>query len=343
MRIGLLTGGGDCSGLNAAIRAVVRSAEVEGHHVYGLLSGWKGLLEGKGRPIRLADTAGLLSLGGTILGSSRVNPLKVPNGLSLCLKTFAKHKLDGLIVIGGEGTLKIAHELSKAGLPLVVIPKTIDNDTFGTEATIGFDTAVQVAVDAIDRLHTTAESHKRVMIVEVMGRHAGWIAACAGIAGGADAVLVPEEIFELNELIRIMKSRAQRGKGYSIFVVSEDARIRLPGGKILRTPVQHDEYGDVKLGGIGDVLAREIRRRTDSEVRVTVLGHIQRGGVPTASDRILATRLGVAAVEMVLKKKFGRMVVLRGTKIDSIPLGDSAGSTKYLDPTLLKVARVFFG
>lgn len=343
MRIGLLTGGGDCSGLNAAIRAVVRAAEGKGHKIIGILSGWKGLVEGLTHPIGISETSGLLPLGGTILGSSRTNPFKVKGGLTRCLKNFKKARLDALIVIGGEGTLKIAAALSEKGMPIVLIPKTIDNDTVGTDATIGFDTAVQVAVDAIDRLHTTADSHRRVMIVEVMGRHAGWIAACAGIAGGADAVLVPEEIFELSELIRIMKSRARRGKGYSIFVVSEDARIRLPSGKILRTPVQHDEYGDVKLGGIGDILAREIRRRADSEVRVTVLGHIQRGGVPTAGDRILATRLGVAAVEMVLKKEFGRMAVLRGTQIASIPLNASAGATKHLDPALLKVARVFFG
>ncbi len=343
MRIGLLTGGGDCSGLNAAIRAVVRAADRKGHKVVGLLFGWKGLLERSYRPVGLSDTSGLLSLGGTILGSSRVNPLKVRNGLKRCLENFRKTRLKALVVIGGEGTLKIAAALSEKGLPLVVIPKTIDNDTFGTDATIGFDTAVQVAVDAIDRLHTTAESHRRVMIVEVMGRHAGWIAACAGIAGGADAVLVPEEVFELRELLEIIKTRGRRGRGYSIFVVSEDARIRLPGGKILRTPVRHDEYGDVKLGGIGELLAREIRRRTGSEVRVTVLGHVQRGGPPTASDRILATRLGVTAVDMVLKKEFGRMAVLRGSRIASIPLEHAAGVTKRLDPALLRVARVFFG
>lgn len=342
MRIGLLTGGGDCSGLNAAIRAVVRSAEAKGHHVFGLLSGWKGLLEGKGRPIRLADTAGLLSLGGTILGSSRVNPLKVQNGLSLCLRNFRKHKLDSLIVIGGEGTLKIAHELSKGGLPLVVIPKTIDNDTYGTEATIGFDTAVQVAVDAIDRLHTTAESHKRIMIVEVMGRHAGWIALHAGLAGGADAILIPEEVFLFRDLLQIVRTRAKRGRGYSIFVVSEDAKIRL-NGQILQTPTQHDEYGDVKLGGIGDALASELRKHTDSEVRVTVLGHVQRGGTPTAADRLLATRLGVAAVSMVLKKDFGKLAVLRGGEIRSIPLSRSSGRTKNVPKRFSRMSRFFFG
>lgn len=338
-----MTGGGDCSGLNASIRAVVRAADRKGHEVVGVLSGWQGLLQGKTRRLSIQETSGLLSLGGTILGSSRVNPFKVRGGLARCLANFRKARLSALIVIGGEGTLKIARALSDKGLPLVVIPKTIDNDTAGTDATIGFDTAVQVAVDAVDRLHTTAESHRRVMIVEVMGRHAGWIAACAGIAGGADAVLVPEEVFAFRELLQIIRSRARRGRGYSIFVVSEDARIRLPGGRVLRTPVRHDEYGDVKLGGIGELLAREIRKRTGAEVRVTVLGHVQRGGTPTASDRILATRLGVAAVEMVLKKEFGRMACLRGTKIASIPLKDAAGATKRLDPALLRVARVFFG
>ncbi|HEX5036158.1 MAG TPA: ATP-dependent 6-phosphofructokinase [bacterium] len=343
MRIGILTGGGDCSGLNAAIRAVVRAADKDGHRVYGILSGWKGLLKGEGRWLRVEETAGLLSLGGTILGSSRVNPLKVRGGLKLCLRNFRKAKLNALIVVGGEGTLKIADALSRAGLPLVVIPKTIDNDTAGTDATIGFDTAVQVATDAIDRLHTTAESHDRVMIVEVMGRHAGWIATYAGLAGGADAILIPEEIFEFKDLMGILKKRAKRGRHYSIFVVSEDARIRLASGKILRTPLQHDEYGDVKLGGIGEMLAKEIRKSTGAEVRVTVLGHVQRGGTPTAGDRVLATRLGIAAVHFVEKRQFGRMAVAHGAEIVSIPISESAGQTKRVPPRIAKLGRVFFG
>lgn len=342
MRIGLLTGGGDCSGLNAAIRAVVRTAEQKGHKVFGIAAGWKGLLEGIYRRINLSETSGLLPLGGTILGSSRINPFRIRNGLKRCLANYKKWKLNGLIVIGGEGTLKIADALSRAGLPIVVIPKTIDNDTFGTDVTIGFDTAVQVATDAIDRLHTTAESHRRIMIVEVMGRHAGWIATYAGLAGGADAILIPEEVFEFGDLLRILKKRDRRGRPYSIFVVAEDAKIRLPNGKILRTPLRHDEYGDVKLGGIGELLARELRKRTDSEVRVTVLGHIQRGGTPTAADRVLATRLGVAAVEMAEKKEFGRMAVLQGNRIASLPIAESAKYTKPVDPETSRLCRIFF-
>jgi ATP-dependent phosphofructokinase / diphosphate-dependent phosphofructokinase len=342
MKFAILTGGGDCSGLNAAIRAVVRAADSKGHRVYGIPSGWKGLLEGTFRPIAPGQTSGLLPLGGTILGSSRVNPFKVRKGLERCLANFRKARLTALIVVGGEGTIKIAAALSEKGLPVVLIPKTIDNDTYGTDLTIGFDTAVQVATDAIDRLHTTAESHDRVMIVEVMGRHAGWIAMYAGLAGGADAILIPEEVFEFQDLLSILKKRAKRGRRYSIFVVSEDARIRLPSGKILRTPLQHDEYGDVKLGGIGELLAKEIRQKTGSEVRVTVLGHVQRGGTPTASDRVLATRLGIAAVELAEKRQFGRMAVASGAEIASIPLADSAGHTKRVPPRIARLGRVFF-
>lgn len=343
MKIAVLTGGGDCPGLNAAIRAVVRSAVVSGDRVFGIREGWKGLLEGNLIPLNLDKASGILPLGGTILGSSRVNPLKVRGGMKRSIATFTRHRLDALISIGGEGTLKIAHAFSEAGLPIVCIPKTIDNDTWGTDYTIGFDTAVQVATDAIDRLHTTAESHQRVMIIEVMGRHAGWIATYAGIAGGADAILIPEEPFPMVELRRIIRRRARRGRGFSIFVVSEDARISLEGGKILKTPIRHDEYGDIKLGGIGELLAKALRRRTDSEVRVTVLGHIQRGGTPTAFDRILATRLGVFAVDLVKKKKFGSLAVLKGNKIEAIPIGHSAGRLKRLDPEIAAVARLFYG
>jgi len=343
MKLGLLTGGGDCPGLNAAIRAVVRTAVQSGLKVVGIQEGWKGLLEGLTRPLNLEATSGLLPLGGTILGSSRVNPLKVKGGVERSLKHFQKRNLGALIAIGGEGTLRVAAEFSKKGMPIVCIPKTIDNDTWGTESSIGFDTAVQIATDAIDRLQTTAESHHRVMIVEVMGRHAGWIATCSGIAGGADAVLIPEEPFALKDLIRIIQKRAARKKHFSIFVVAEDAKILRENKKILKTPVHHDEYGDVKLGGIGELLAAELRRKTDSEVRVTVLGHIQRGGTPTAFDRVLATRLGVKAVELVKKQQFGRMVVLRGNQILSIPIASAAGKLKTVDLEIARVAKVFFG
>jgi 6-phosphofructokinase 1 len=256
---------------------------------------------------------------------------------------FKRQRFDALIAVGGEGTLRVAAAFSKRGMPVVCIPKTIDNDTWGTDSSIGFDTAVQVAAEAIDRLQTTAESHRRVMIVEVMGRHAGWIAACAGIAGGADAVLIPEKPFPLSELLRIIRRRARRKKYFSIFVVAEDAKIVLPGGRTLKTPLKHDEYGDVKLGGIGDLIGRELQRRTDLEVRVTVLGHVQRGGTPTAFDRILATRLGVYAVKLVRERRFGLMAALRGSRIESIPIQEAAGKVKTVDPEIDEVARVFFG
>ena len=343
VRIGLLTGGGDCPGLNAAIRAVVRAADRYGHRVIGIREGWQGLFTRDVRPLTAKDTTGILAQGGTILGGSRDNPLKYRRGLQICLKNFRQLKLNAVISIGGEGTLKLADVFSKAGMPVVCVPKTIDNDTWGTDVTIGFDTAVQVATDAIDRLHTTAESHDRVMIVEVMGRHAGWIAAMAGIAGGADAILVPEEPFDLFELLKIIRVRAKRGRHFTIAVVSEDARIRLTNGRILKTPLRHDEYGDVKLGGIGETLARELRSRKVPDVRVTVLGHLQRGGTPTAADRVLATRLGAFAVELVHEKKFGMMASLKDNKIQAVSMADTAGKLKTIDPALLRIARIFFG
>ena len=343
MKLALLTGGGDCPGLNAAIRAVVRAALHSNIKIVGIQEGWKGLLKGLIQPLDAESTSGLLPLGGTILGSSRINPLKVKGGIRRSIRHFKHHQFNALIAVGGEGTLRVAAEFSKAGMPIVCIPKTIDNDTWGTDSSIGFDTAVQIATDAIDRLQTTAESHHRVMIVEVMGRHAGWIATCSGIAGGADAVLIPEEPFPLKELLAIIRKRAARKKYFSLFVVAEDAKILMQNKKILKTPLHHDEYGDVKLGGIGELLAGELRRKTDSEVRVTVLGHIQRGGSPTAFDRILATRLGVKAVELVKKQQFGRMVVLRGSQIQSIPIASAAGKLKTVDPEIVQVAKVFFG
>jgi len=343
MRIGVLTGGGDCPGLNAAIRAIVRAADAHRYHVLGIREGWYGLLTADVQPLTVETTRGLLSMGGTILGGSRRNPLKVRGGLKTCLRNFRKLGLSAIISIGGEGTLNLAYQFSQKGLPVVCVPKTIDNDTWGTDTTIGFDTAVQIATDAIDRLQTTAESHDRVMIVEVMGRHAGWIATYAGIAGGADAILTPEEVFDLTELLRIIHLRARRKRRFSLFVVSEDAKIRLENNKILKTPLKHDEYGDVKLGGIGELLARELRKRKIPDVRVSVLGHIQRGGTPTAFDRILATRLGVHAVELVREKKFGTLSVFRGNRIQAIPIQDAAGKLKTVSPELVRVARVFFG
>src|SRR3989338_10436297 len=270
MKIAILTGGGDCPGLNAAIRAVVRKAVGLGDRVFGIEQGWKGLLEGRIRPLSIRDTSGILALGGTILGSSRVNPLKVRGGVARSVRLLHRKKFDTLIAVGGEGTIRVAHAFGEAGVPVICIPKTIDNDVWGTDATIGFDTAVQIATEAIDRLHTTAEAHRRVMIVEVMGRHTGWIAAYAGIAGGAEAVLIPEDGFKSDKLCKILQ-RSGKKRGFGIIVVAEDAKIILESRKILRTPVNQDEYGDVKLGGIGELLAQELRKRISSEIRVTVL------------------------------------------------------------------------
>ncbi len=342
MRIGVLTGGGDCPGLNAAIRAVVRAAVRHHHQVIGIREGWYGLVTQDVQPLTVESTRGLLAVGGTLLGGSRRNPLKLRGGLKTLLKNAKKLNLDVIISIGGEGTLKIAARVSESGFPVICVPKTIDNDTWGTDTTIGFNTAVQIATEAIDRLQTTAESHNRVMIVEVMGRHAGWIATYAGIAGGADAILIPEEIFDMSDLLRIIRIRARRGRHFSLFVVSEDAKIRLENGRILKTPLKHDEYGDVKVGGIGELLARELRKRKIPDVRVSVLGHIQRGGTPTAFDRILATRLGVFAVELVSERKFGTLAVLKGNHVKAIPIEDAAGRLRTVDPEIVRIARVFF-
>ncbi|MBF0493000.1 MAG: 6-phosphofructokinase [Deltaproteobacteria bacterium] len=343
MKIAVLTGGGDCPGLNAAIRAIAKSAWAEGDEVHGILEGWAGLAKRKSILLSHKKISGLLTLGGTILGTARINPLKSEKSIQAAEKYFREQKFDALLSIGGEGTLQIAAEFYRRGMPVICIPKTIDNDTWGTDYSIGFDTAVQIATEAIDRLHTTAESHQRVMIVEVMGRHAGWIALYSGIAGGADAILIPEKVFPIIRLCDIVKARAKRGRKFSIFVVSEDAKIELEGKKILETPSTRDEYGDIKLGGIGEALATELRRRSNSEVRVTVLGHVQRGGTPTAFDRILATRLGVKAVELARKKDFGKLVVLSGNEIQTLPIQKSAGKVKQVDAELQKVAEVFFG
>ncbi|MBI1910029.1 MAG: 6-phosphofructokinase [Deltaproteobacteria bacterium] len=346
MKLGVLTGGGDCPGLNAAIRAVVRRAVSLNIGIDGILEGWKGLLTSHFRPLDIASVSGILPMGGTILGTTRINPLKTPEMKRKVIENFRRSPLDGVLAIGGEGTMRVSYAFHKAGIPTIGIPKTIDNDLWGTDVTIGFDTAVQIATDAIDRLHTTAESHHRVMIVEVMGRHTGWIAACAGIAGGGDAILIPEVPFSLNHLIRLLKQRASRGKNFSIIVVSEDARLYEGVGrkkKILKTPTKKDEYGDIKLGGIGMLLARELQKRTSFEIRVTELGHVQRGGTPTAYDRILATRLGVEAVNLAHSGKFGRMVGIQGNKIISLPLQQVVKKIKTVDPAFYKLAEVFFG
>jgi len=308
--------------------------------------GFHGLYEGKMSRLKPIEVSGIIARGGTILGTSRFNPLKDSHAAKKIKQQLKRRHIDVLINIGGEGTMRLSHELDRLGIPCIGVPKTIDNDVWGTDYTFGFDTAVSIATEAIDRLHTNAESHNRVMIVEVMGRHAGWIATYAGIAGGADAILIPEKVFTLSRLIGIIRKRERIGKRFSIIVVSEDARILADIGRakaeMLQTPMHHDEYGNLKLGGISQLLERELRRHLDMEIRSTVLGYIQRGGSPTAHDRVLASRLGVAAVELAMQRRFGRMVALQGKKITSLPLSQVVKKLKCVDDAIYRVGEVFF-
>jgi len=342
MRVGVLTGGGDCPGLNAVIRAVVRKGERHYRdELVGFRDGWKGVLEGDTMPLDVERCRGILPRGGTILGSSRTNPYKVEGGPDRVKKTLAELAVDALIAIGGEDTLGVAHKLSGDGVQVVGVPKTIDNDLSATEVTFGFDTAVQIATDAIDRLHTTAESHDRVLVCEVMGRHAGWIATYAGIAGGAAEVLVPEVEFDIDEVCEFLKRRHEKGRYASIVVVAEGAKPK--EGTLALQSGEVDAFGHVRLGGIGNILAEEIEKRTGFETRVTVLGHVQRGGTPTAFDRVLATRFGVDAIDAVHDGDFGHMVALQAGRIVRVPLADAVGELKTVDPELVGVAQVFFG
>ena len=341
MRIGILTGGGDCPGLNPVIRAVVRKAMNDGFEVIGIKNGWKGLIENDTITLNLDSISGILPKGGTILGTSRTNPYKKEGGLEKVKANFKALDLCALIAVGGEDTLGVATKLVKEGLNVVGVPKTIDNDLSATDYTFGFDTALNIATECIDRLHTTAESHHRIMVAEVMGRHAGWIALEAGIAGGADVVLIPEFPIDIEEVCALIKKRHQRGKTFSIVVVSEGARFK--EGTMVLQEQKLDEFGHVRLGGIGEILGKEIEKRTGYETRVSVLGHIQRGGSPTAFDRVLGTRFGVKAVELVREKKFGQMVSLSGNKIISVPLEKATGTLKTVDPEYYEIARVFFG
>jgi len=341
MRIGMLTGGGDCPGLNAVIRAVVRKGEgVYGHQIVGFRHGWRGLVQDEAVELTVATTRGLLHRGGTILGTSRTNPYNSDDGVARVLDTLAREHIDALVVIGGEDTLGVAARLGDHGVRSVGVPKTIDNDLSATEFTFGFHTAVQIATDAIDRLHTTAESHDRVMVCEVMGRHAGWIATYAGIAGGADIILVPEEPFDIAEVCAQIEHRHQRGSNFSIVVVAEGATPK-EGTMAVRSG-DVDEFGHVQLGGISNEIQREIGERTGFETRVTILGHVQRGGTPTAYDRVLATRFGVAAVDAVQDGAFATMVALRGDAIVRVPIAEAVRELKTVDPVLLDVAGVFF-
>jgi 6-phosphofructokinase 1 len=343
MRIGLLTGGGDCPGLNAVIRAVVRKGvNVHGHEFVGFRDGWAGVVNGDTLPLDGDTTRGILHRGGTILGTSRTNPFKEGGvGAEGVRRTLEAKGVDALIPIGGEDTLGVALRLTEAGIPCVGVPKTIDNDLAGTDFTFGFQTAVQIATDAIDRLHTTAESHNRVIVVEVMGRHAGWIACYAGLAGGADAILVPERPFDIEEVCNHLRRRAESGRSFSIVVVSEGATPK--GGDVTGMGGQTDAFGHVRLGGIAVQLEQEIERRTGFESRMTILGHVQRGGTPNAFDRVLGTRFGVAAVDAATRGEFGKMVALRGTNIEVVPLQEALAEPKLLDPGLWETAEVFFG
>ena len=342
MRVGVLTGGGDCPGLNAVIRAVVRKGEQSyGHDFVGFLDGWRGPLERHTMPLDVEHCRGILPKGGTILGSSRTNPYKVDDGPARVKANLAALGIDALVAIGGEDTLGVAHKLSGEGVAVVGVPKTIDNDLSGTEVTFGFHTAVQIVVDAIDRLHTTAESHDRVLVCEVMGRHAGWIATYAGIAGGAAEVLVPEVAFDIDQVCADLTRRHEKGRFASIVVVAEGAKPK--EGTMVVSSGEVDAFGHVRLGGIGQVLAEEIEKRTGFETRVTVLGHIQRGGTPTAFDRVLATRFGVAAIDAVHAGAFGSMVALRAGSIIRVPLAEGVDVLKTVDPDLLEVAALFHG
>jgi phosphofructokinase-like protein len=343
MRIGVLTGGGDCPGLNAVIRAVVRRGIRGGHNFLGFRYGWAGVLADEAGELTLEGTAGILPRGGTILGTSRTNPYADGvDGTAGVRKTLEARGVDALVPIGGEDTLGVALRLHEAGIAVVGVPKTIDNDLDGTDMTFGFQTAVQIVTDAIDRLHTTAESHNRVMVVEVMGRHAGWIATHAGIAGGADAILVPERPFDIDEVAAQVRRRHARGRSFSIVVVAEGATPR-EGTLQVRSAEATDAFGHARLGGIGVSLEAELERRTGFESRVTILGHVQRGGTPVAFDRVLATRFGVAAMDAASGGRYGTMVALRGTDIIEVSLADALRQPKLLDPSLYETAELFFG
>jgi ATP-dependent phosphofructokinase / diphosphate-dependent phosphofructokinase len=342
MKIGVLTGGGDCPGLNAVIRAVVRKGTFHYEDGFvGFMEGWRGLLEDKTMELDLSSVGGILPRGGTILRTSRTNPGKYPDGLQRCAANLRRHECDALIAIGGDDTLSVAAKLFEAGVKVVGVPKTIDNDLSGTDFTFGFDTAVNIATEAIDRVHTTAEAHNRVIVVEVMGRAAGWIATYSGIAGGADVILIPEVPFDIDQVAELIRQRHARGRYFSIVVAAEGAKFAdgnekhdgtstLQGGR--------DEFGHARLGGIGATLASEIEKRTGFETRSVVLGHIQRGGSPTAFDRVLATRYGLGAIDMVHRGEFGQMAALRGNKIVSIPLAEAIAKNRSVDREILDAA-----
>jgi 6-phosphofructokinase 1 len=358
-KIGVLTGGGDCPGLNAVIRAVVRKSLQYDWEIIGIKNGWKGLINGEMELLTDYSVSGILPKGGTIIGTSRTNPFTNKQDVQKIVENIKNFGIDALVAIGGDDTLSVASKLFKLGISVVGIPKTIDNDLSETDYTFGFDTAVSIVTEAIDRLHTTAESHRRVIVVEVMGRHTGWIATLAGIAGGADEILIPEVPFDIEEVCQHLKDRYSRGKKFSIIAVAEGAHPKVEGlpntndkglssqnikesGLVIQTE-EKDAFGHIRLGGIGHTLAKEIEKHMDIETRVTVLGHVQRGGTPTAHDRVLATRFGVAAVELIKDENYGKMVALKGNKIVPVSLENAVYKSKTVDMELYEIAKLFFG
>ena len=345
-RVGVLTGGGDCPGLNAVIRAVARRSLDRGWEVVGVRAGWRGLVERRVQPLGYREISGILPRGGTIVGTSRTNPFKIDGGVEAVLRNFAEERFDALVAIGGEDTLGVAARLyAEHDFPVVGVPKTIDNDLSATDYTFGFDTAVWVATEAIDRLHTTAEAHNRVMVVEVMGRNTGWIAVMSGIAGGADVILIPEQPITVEAACDEIRRRHQRGKDFSIVVVSEGYELTYESGerRLVGEAAETDQFGHLRLGGVGDVLAHEIEARTGYETRVTVLGHVQRGGSPTPRDRILATRYGIKAADLVYERRFGRMAALHGDRIVDVSLEEATAQLKTVPPEWYAVAQAFAG
>ena len=342
IKVGVLSGGGDAPGINAVIRAVVRKGiQNYGYEIVGIKDGWLGLIENDYVPLDLKSASGILPRGGSILGTSRTNPFKREKDAETVLKNAKKAGISAVVAIGGDDTLSVAYKMGELGLKCVGVPKTIDNDLAGTDYTFGFMTAVTIATEALDRLHTTAETHHRVMILEVMGRYTGWIALEAGLAGGADVILIPEKPFDIKQICKYIGDRQKRGRNFSIIVVAEGAKPK--GGAEIVYSENVDEFGHIRLGGIGYYIGKEIEKRMKIETRVVVLGHLQRGGSPVAFDRILSTRFGISAIDLVNKKKFGYMVALKGNDIVSVPLKDVIGKRKTVDLEIYKIAQVFFG
>ena len=342
MKVGILTGGGDCPGLNAVIRGAVKRGLNYGYEFAGIKDGWRGLLDAAAMPLTKDSISGILPLGGTILGTSRTNPLKKAQDTETVIKNIKALGIDALVCVGGDDTLSVAAKLFSRGLKTVGVPKTIDNDLSGTDFTFGFDTAVSIVTEALDRLRSTADAHHRVMVVEVMGRHAGWIAAYGGLSGGAHCILIPEKPFDVDEVCACVKRRRAQGKGFSIIVAAEGAHPLEAKGTLTKDAAL-DAFGHARLGGVGEFLALEIEKRTGLESRHVVLGHLQRGGTPTAYDRILATRFGIRAIDMVHEGRFGRMCALQGNKIVDVSLEEATSTTKTVDMEIFNIAGVFFG